>query len=400
MANIFDDLNERGLIKQTVFGEELKETLGKEKMICYMGFDPTAPSLHIGSLVAILFLVRMQKAGHTPIALVGGATSSIGDPSFRNDMRPMMSEEKRHENVEKVKKQLESFFDKDAPNKLIIVNNEDWIKNVTWMEMLQVVGLNMSVNRMLSFECFKKRMETGLSFLEFNYMPMQAYDFWYLNQKYGCTLELGGDDQWANILAGVELIRKKENKPVFAMTLPLLTKADGTKMGKSAGGAVWLDKSMYTDYDFYQYFRDIEDCKVEELFKVLTFLPISEIKEICNVKGKEINKAKERLAFEVTKIVRGEESAIDAQNKSIATFVNTNKDEMLAITVEKKDTTNILDILIATNNAKSRGEAKRLVDGKGIKIDDITVDNYEFSTDKIEFILRKGKKSIVKVIVK
>lgn len=400
MANIYDELMERNLIGQTVYGEELRERLGKEKMVCYMGFDPTARSLHVGSLAAILYLVRMQRAGHTPIALVGGATGSIGDPSFRNDMRPMMTEDVRQENVERIKAQIASFFDPDVENKLIVVNNEDWIKKVSWLEMLNVVGANMSVNRMLSHECFKNRMEKGLSFLEFNYMPMQAYDFWHLNKEYGCDIELGGTDQWANMLAGVELIRKKENKSVYCMTLPLLTKADGTKMGKSASGAVWLDREMYSDYDFYQYFRDVEDVKVRDLFLSLTFLSVQEIDEICNVKGKAINDAKERLAYEVTKIVRGEESAKMAQAQARAAFGAGNTEDMPTVEIEKANAGNIIDVLIATGEVKSRGDAKRLIDGGAIKLNEDVVTSYDTEISKDEFVLRRGKKSIIKVVVK
>ena len=402
MKNVFDELNERGLIWQSVYTDELKELLGKEKVVCYMGFDPTASSLHVGSLAAILFLRRMQMAGHTPIALVGGATGSIGDPSFRNDMRPMMSEEQRKKNVQMIKEQLESFFDSNVPNKLIVVNNEDWIKKLTWLDMLKEIGTHMSVNRMLSNDCFKTRFEneSGLSFLEFNYMPMQAYDFLHLFKTYNCKLELGGSDQWGNIIAGVDLIRRKTSQPVYAMTLPLLTKSDGTKMGKSAGGAVWLNRDMYSDYDFYQYLRDIEDVKVKELFKMLTFLPIDEINKICDVKGKEINKAKDRLAYEVTKIVRGEKSADEARKKSLAAFGNEDASEMPSVSVKKADANNILDVLIATKLAASKGEAKRLIDGKGVKVDDEVIENYEYKPTKKEFVLKKGKKSIQKVVVK
>lgn len=402
MENVFDVLNERGLIKQSIYTEELKEMLGKEKVVCYMGFDPTAQSLHVGSLAAILFLKRMQMYGHTPIALVGGATGSIGDPSFRNDMRPMMTEEQRKKNVKMIKEQLESFFDPNLPNKLIVVNNEDWIKKLSWLDMLKEIGTNMSVNRMLSNECFKNRFENenGLSFLEFNYMPMQAYDFLHLFRTYGCKLELGGSDQWGNIVAGVDLIRRKTGEPAFAMTLPLLTKADGTKMGKSAGGAVWLNRDMYSDYDFFQYFRDIEDCKVKELFKMLTFVPLKEIDKICDVKGKEINKAKERLAYEITKIVRGEENAKAALAAAKAAFENSNSDDMPTVEVLKQDACDILSLLIATKNASSKGEAKRLVDGRGVKIDDEIVESYDFAPSKSEFVLKKGKKSIQKVVVK
>ncbi|MBQ9786144.1 MAG: tyrosine--tRNA ligase [Clostridia bacterium] len=398
--NILEELKERGLVKQTIYEEELSELLSNNKVVCYCGFDPTAESLHIGNLVALLTLRRMQMAGHTPIALVGGATGRIGDPSFRNDMRPMMTEEQRLNNVAKIKAQIESFFDPNAENKLIVVNNDDWIGQLKYVDFLNDVGIHFSVNRMLSHECFKSRMETGLSFLEFNYMPMQGYDFLHLFRNYNCVYELGGDDQWANIIAGVDLIRRKESKPAFASTIPLLTKADGTKMGKSAGGAVWLDGNKFSDYDFYQYIRNIEDSKVEEIFKMLTFLPLDEIKEICNVKGKEINQAKERLAYEVTKIVRGEENAKKAMEQAKAAFEQKNDENMLTVEIEKAKVNNIIDLLVEGKLVSSRGEAKRLIDGKGVKIDDVVVDNIDFKLEKDEFVLQKGKKSIQKVILK
>ena len=398
--NILEELKERGLVKQTIYEEELSELLSNNKVVCYCGFDPTAESLHIGNLVALLTLRRMQIAGHTPIALIGGATGRIGDPSFRNDMRPMMTEEQRLNNVAKIKAQIESFFDPNAENKLIVVNNDDWIGQLKYVDFLNDVGIHFSVNRMLSHECFKSRMETGLSFLEFNYMPMQGYDFLHLFRNYNCVYELGGDDQWANIIAGVDLIRRKESKPAFASTIPLLTKADGTKMGKSAGGAVWLDGNKFSDYDFYQYIRNIEDSKVEEIFKMLTFLPLDEIKEICNVKGKEINKAKERLAYEVTKIVRGEENAKKAMEQAKAAFEQKNDENMLTVEIEKAKVNNIIDLLVEGKLVSSRGEAKRLIDGKGVKIDDVVVDNIDFKLEKDEFVLQKGKKSIQKVILK
>ena len=264
MKNIVDEMQERGLIYQSIFLDDLKKIVGQEKIVCYAGFDPTADSLHIGHLASILQLVRMQRAGHTPIALVGGATGRIGDPSGRNSMRPMISQEQRDENVRKIKAQIESFFDPNCSNKLVIVDNDDWYKDMGYIDFLNVVGLGMSVNKMLSSGCFEQRMENGLSFLEFNYMPMQAYDFYHLYKNYNCTVELGGSDQWGNIVAGVDLIRRKEEgAPVFCMTTPLLTKADGTKMGKSAGGAVWLEREKFSDYDLFQVFRNVEDEKVE-----------------------------------------------------------------------------------------------------------------------------------------
>ena len=394
--NIYDQLKERGLIKQTVYEDELRELLSKEKITCYIGFDPSADSLHVGNLATLMLLMRMQMAGHRPIALVGGATGLIGDPSGRNDMRPMIDEKQRARNIENIKAQFEYFLDSTGKNAVKIVNNADWICNLNYVDFLNIVGLSMSVNRMLSHDCFKSRMENGLTFLEFNYMPMQAYDFWHLNKHEGCVLEIGGDDQWANILAGVELVRKKEGKDVFAFTVPLLTKADGTKMGKSAGGAVWLDRNKFSDYDFFQYFRDIEDAKVEEVFRTLTFVPLDEIKQICSVRGKELNASKERLAYEITKIVRGEDSAKKAMEQARASFAG-DASNMQTISVESR---NIIDIILACGVAGTRGDAKRLIDGKAIKVDDQLVESYDSNVDKAEFVFQKGKKVFYKVVVK
>ena len=396
--NIFNEMKERGLIYQTIYEDELKDLLERERIVCYCGFDPTADSLHVGHLASILQLVRMQHAGHTPIALIGGATGRIGDPTGRNDMRPMITQSERDENVRKIKEQLESFFDKNVPNKLVVVNNDEWISKLGYVEFLNIVGLNMSVNKMLSSGCFEQRMENGLSFLEFNYMPMQAFDFWYLFKNYDCKVELGGSDQWANILAGAELIRKRENKPVYCMTTPLLTKSDGTKMGKSAGGAVWLDREKYSDYDFFQYFRNIEDSKVEEVFRILTLLPLDEIKEICAGKGKALNQAKKRLAYEVTKLVRGEESARTAQEQARAAFGG-NVAEMPEVELNKENL-NIIDCLVALKFATSRGDAKKLVQGGGVKVNDETITSLDYGCPATDFVLKKGKKNIVKVNVK
>lgn len=396
MANILDELKQRGLVKQIVYEDELHELLAKEKVVCYMGFDPSADSLQMGNIAALNLLVRMQKAGHQAIALIGGATGKIGDPSGRNDMRPEKTEEQLNHNINNIKKQLKEFFAKNGAENIIIVNNNDWTSKLTYYEFLNEIAKYMSVNRMLASECFKSRMENGLTLAEFAYMPMQAYDFLHLFKKYNCVLELGGDDQWANILAGVELVRKKENSPVFAATLPLLTKADGTKMGKSAGGAVWVDRDKTSDYDFYQFFRNTEDVKVEEMFKVLTFLPLDEIQELCSMKGQALNVAKERLAYEVTKIVRGEESAKQAQAQARANFSG-NTQDMDAVEVSAQKTQNIIDLLLETKMAGSRGEAKRLVDGKGIKIDEEVIESYEYPIIKPEFVLQKGKKVIQKV---
>ena len=395
--NLFNEMKERGLVYQTVYEEELSKLLDSERIVCYCGFDPTADSLHVGHLASILQLVRMQRAGHTPIALIGGATGRIGDPTGRNDMRPMITQAERDENVRKIKAQLESFFDQNVPNKLVVVNNDDWFKDLGFIDFLNTVGLNMSVNKMLSSGCFEQRMENGLSFLEFNYMPMQAYDFWYLYKNYDCKLELGGSDQWANMLAGVELIRRKEENPVFCLTTPLLTRADGKKMGKSAGNAVWLDREKFSDYDFFQYFRDIEDTKVEEVFRILTLLPLDEIKEICKGTGKEINKAKERLAYEVTKIVRGEESAKMALNQARAAFGGDIND-MPEVKITKADL-GIIDCLVKLGLASSRGDAKKLILGGGIKVNDETITSLDYICPSSEFVLKKGKKTIIKVNV-
>ena len=395
--NLFNEMKERGLVYQTVYEEELSKLLDSERIVCYCGFDPTADSLHVGHLASILQLIRMQRAGHTPIALIGGATGRIGDPTGRNDMRPMITQAERDENVRKIKAQLESFFDQNVPNKLVVVNNDDWFKDLGFIDFLNTVGLNMSVNKMLSSGCFEQRMENGLSFLEFNYMPMQAYDFWYLYKNYDCKLELGGSDQWANMLAGVELIRRKEENPVFCLTTPLLTRADGKKMGKSAGNAVWLDREKFSDYDFFQYFRDIEDTKVEEVFRILTLLPLDEIKEICKGTGKEINKAKERLAYEVTKIVRGEESAKMALNQARAAFGGDVHD-MPEVSINKADL-GIIDCLVKLGLASSRGDAKKLILGGGIKVNDETITSLDYTCPSSEFVLKKGKKTIIKVNV-
>lgn len=398
MKNIFDDMQERGLIYQSIFPEELREILGKQKIVCYAGFDPTADSLHIGHLASILQLVRMQQAGHTPIALIGGATGRIGDPSGRNDMRPMITQEQRDENVRKIGEQIASFFDKECSNKLVLVNNDDWISKLSYVEFLNTVGLNMSVNKMLSSGCFEQRMQNGLSFLEFNYMPMQAYDFYHLYKNFNCTLELGGSDQWANIVAGADLIRKKEDAPVYCITTPLLTKADGTKMGKSAGGAVWLDRNKFSDYDLFQVIRNVEDEKVQDWFMMLTLLPTEEIKQICACEGKEINKAKERLAYEVTKLVRGQQSADEALAQARGAFLG-ESEEMLEKEISKDDL-NIIDCLVALNFASSRGDAKKLILGGGVKVNDEVINTIDFNCPSQSFVLKKGKKNIIRVIVK
>ncbi|MBR2441659.1 MAG: tyrosine--tRNA ligase, partial [Clostridia bacterium] len=319
-VNVMDTLRARGFVKQTVFEDELYEKLGKESVPFYIGFDPTADSLHVGHFMQLIAMHHMQKAGHKPIILIGGGTAMVGDPSGRTDMRSMMTKETIRHNVECFKKQMSKFISFEGKNAAIIVDNGDWLLNLNYIDFLREIGAHFSVNRMLSAECFKQRLERGLSFLEFNYMLMQAYDFLVLHREYGCSLELGGDDQWSNILAGANLIRVKEQKPAFAMTFTLLTTSDGKKMGKTAKGAVWLDENKTTPYEFYQYWRNINDEDVEKCMKLLTFLPLEEIEALCAHKDERINHAKEVLAYELTKEVHGEEKAKLADSQAKAAF--------------------------------------------------------------------------------
>ena len=391
--NVFDVLKERDFVKQVVFEEELYKKLGEESVTFYIGFDPTADSLHVGHFVQLMAMAHMQRAGHRPIALIGGGTAMVGDPSGRTDMRSMMSVETIQHNCECFKKQMSRFID-FSDGKAIMVNNADWLLKLNYVDFLRDVGALFSVNRMLTAECFKQRLEKGLSFLEFNYMLMQSYDFLVLFQKYGCSLQLGGDDQWSNILSGADLIRRKESQPAFALTFSLLTTSEGTKMGKTAKGAVWLDPEKTSPYDFYQYWRNVHDNDVEKCMKLLTFMPVDEIMEMTAHKDERMNKAKIRLAYEVTKIVHGEEIANQVQSQVAASFSNDSsnmpKKELAS------DVTNICDILVATGLTKSRGEARRLVDQGGVKVnDDAVASNYEISDEikaKGEFVLHKGKK--------
>jgi len=396
--DIIDELKERGLVKQIVFEDELHEILKKGPVTCYCGFDPSRESLTIGNGVLLAMLLRMAKSGQTPIALLGGATGRIGDPTGRNDMRPEKTQAQLDYNLSRIRKQIKDFFALNGVDNVIIVDNDEWTSKLSYYDFLRDIASQMSVNRMLASECFKARMENGLTLAEFAYMPMQAYDFLYLMRSKGCILEIGGDDQWGNILAGVELIRRKENKPAFAFTLPLLTKADGTKMGKSAGGAIWLDGTMTSDFDLFQYFRNSDDVKVAEYFKVLTLLPVDEIEKICAGKGKEINAAKERLAYEIVKLFRGEESAKRALEQAKSAFGG-NASDIPEANI-KANETNIVDCLVAVKFAASRGDAKKLVLGGGVKVNDEVVSTLDFECPKGSFVLRKGKKTIVKVVVK
>ncbi len=396
MKNVLDVLQERGYIKQTVFGDELYELMGKEKVTFYNGYDPTADSLTAGHFVTLMAMAHLQRAGHTPIILIGGGTAMVGDPSGRTDMRTMLSKETILHNVECFKKQMSRFIDVD---KAIFVNNADWLWNLNYIDFLREIGVCFSVNQMLTAECFKQRLERGLSFLEFNYMLMQAYDFLVLNRKYNCVLQTGGDDQWSNMLAGADLIRRKEGKKAYALTYQLLTTSDGKKMGKTAKGAIWLDAEKTSPYDFFQYWRNVEDARVETCLKLLTFVSLEEIKELTAHCDERMNIAKERLAYEVTSIVHGRDVADDVLRQVRASF---SADVENMPVVEISEPGNIIDILVKCGQCKSNGEARRLVEGGGVSINDIKITSASWSLSaelqqKGEFVLHKGKKVHLRV---
>lgn len=401
MENVLDVLRARGYIKQTVYEDELYELLGKESVTFYTGYDPTADSLHVGHFVTLMAMAHMQRAGHRPLVLIGGGTGMVGDPSGRTDMRTMMTRETVAHNVECFKKQMSRFIDV-SDGKAIFVDNGDWLLNLNYIDFLREIGANFSVNKMLTAECYKQRLEKGLTFLEFNYMLMQAYDFLHLNREYNCVLELGGDDQWSNMLAGVDLVRRKEGKKAYAATFSLLTTSEGKKMGKTQKGAVWLDANKTSPYDFFQYWRNVEDDRVDVCMKLLTFMPLEEIAELTAHRDERMNAAKERLAYEVTKIVHGEAIADEVLKQAHASFGG---DESNMPMVEITQPGNIIDILVKCGQAKSNGEARRLIEGGGVSVDDTKVANIAFTLPaetlaKGEFVLHKGKKVHLRVIIK
>ncbi|MEG1711301.1 MAG: tyrosine--tRNA ligase, partial [Clostridia bacterium] len=377
----------------------LRKLLSEESVTFYIGFDPTADSLHIGHFVQMMVMAHMQRAGHRPIALIGGGTGMIGDPSGRSDLRMVMTKETVEHNCNCFKKQMGKFID-FSEGKALMLNNADWLLDLNYVDFLREVGAHFSVNKMLTAECFKKRLEKGLSFMEFNYMLMQAYDFLVLNRKENCVLELGGDDQWSNILAGADLIRRKEQKPAYAMTIALLTTSEGIKMGKTAKGAVWLDENKTSPNEFYQYFRNIDDADVENCFKLLTFLPLDEINELVKYKDERMNTAKIKLAYELTKLIHGEEKATIAMNAAQAAFSN-DTENMEITEINKSECTNVVDLLMKAALCKSKGEARRLIEGGGVSINDTKVANSDQNiqelTTEIEFILHKGKKVHIKI---
>ncbi len=399
--NIMDVLRERGFIKQTVREDDLYKLLGSESVPFYIGFDPTADSLHVGHFMQLMVMSYMQKAGHKPIVLIGGGTGKIGDPSGRSDMRQMMTDETIKYNCNRFKEQMSKFFTFDGENGAVMVNNADWLDGLNYIRFIRDIGAHFSVNQMLTAECFKTRMEKGLSFLEFNYMLMQAYDFLYLFENYGCKLECGGDDQWSNILAGADLIRRKKGQDAYAMTFQLLTTSEGKKMGKTQKGAVWLDPQKTSPYEFYQYWRNTADADVEKCMKLLTYLPLEEITELCKYKDERMNAAKAKLAYELTKIVHGEEQAELAQKQALAAFGG--DDENMPTRTISSDCSNILDIMVAVGACKSKSEARNLIAGGGVKVDEEKIDNISYVLSDSQkangFVLHKGKKMHVKVIV-
>ena len=405
MKNVFDELKERGLIAQCTHEEEIRKILGEEKITFYIGFDPTADSLHIGHFMQLVVMKHMQNAGHRPIILLGGGTTMVGDPTGKSDMRPMITPEIIQNNADNFKVQMSKFID-FSDNKAIMVNNADWLMGLNYIDFLREVGVHYSVNRMLTAECFKTRMEKGLTFLEFNYMLMQGYDFYKLNKDYGCLMEFGGDDQWSNILGGIELIRKKEGKQAYGMTFTLLTTSEGKKMGKTEKGALWLDPEKVSPYDFYQYWRNVDDKDVIRLLKLVTFLPLEQIAEYEKLEGQELNKVKCVLAYEVTKMVHGEEEAKKANDAAMAIFQGGNDtSNMPSATVSKSDIENginILDLLTSVNLVASKSEGRRLVQQNGIAVNGEKVTavdaviNSDFFKDG-EMVIKKGKKVFLKI---
>lgn len=405
---LFEELKERGLIAQTTDEEKIKELLDNEKITFYTGFDPTADSLHVGHYLQLVAMSHLQRAGHRPIAIIGGGTAMVGDPTGRTDMRKMMTRETIAHNSECFKKQMSRFVD-FSDGKALMINNADWLNDLNYIDFLRDIGIHFSVNRMLTFECFKTRMERGLSFLEFNYMLMQSYDFYRLFTDHNCVMELGGDDQWANIIAGIELIRKKTGKDAYGMTFTLLTTSDGKKMGKTRGGAVWLNPEKTSPYDFFQYWRNVEDASVIKLMKMLTFLPLEEIKQYEGLEGSELNKAKEILAYEITKQVHGEAEAMKALEATRSLFsAGGVSDNMPSTEITETDFTDgkiaIIDILVKAKLAPSRGEARRLIDQGGISVNNEKVASIstQYSPSDFEkpFIVKKGKKVYHRIVLK
>lgn len=401
MSNVYDILQERGFIEQTTHEAEIRELLGKEKVTFYIGFDPTADSLTIGHFLTVMAMAHMQRAGHRPIALIGGGTVMVGDPTDKTDMRRMMTVDQIDANALAFKKQLSRFIKFDD-EQAIMVNNADWLRNLNYIDFLREVGVHFSVNRMLTADCYKSRLEKGLTFLEFNYMLMQSYDFYALNNRYDCVMQLGGNDQWSNILGGVDLIRRISGKSAYGMTFTLLTTSDGRKMGKTEQGAIWLDPEKTTPYEFYQYWRNIEDSSVEQMLSLLTFLPMDEVRRLGALKDAKINHAKEVLAYEVTKNVHGEQAAKDAEQAAKALFGGGGDSESIPTTeIASEEFSGGMDIITLLSKAgliATRSEGRRLIQQGGIRLEENQIKQHDYNITAADFdsegilMVRKGKK--------
>lgn len=405
--HVLDVLKERGFLAQITFEEDLYKRLEKEEMAIYVGVDPTADSLHVGHIIPIMAMAHLQKAGHRPIVLCGGGTAMVGDPSGKTDMRSMMSKETIAQNISHIKGQLERFLD-FGEGKAKIVNNGDWLLNLNYIDFLRDIGAHFSVNRMLAAEAYKQRMERGLTFLEFNYMIMQAYDFLHLFKTEGCRLQIGGDDQWSNILAGADLIRRKEQEEAFALTCNLIMTHDGQKMGKTVAGALWLDDQRVSPYEFYQYWRNVADQDVEKFLGILTFLPMDEVRRLGALQGAEINQAKEVLAFEITQLIHGTQAASQAQEASRALFSGgQNMENIPTFAIEAaqlEEDSRLVNVLVLSGLCKSKGEARKMIDAGAVTVDDIKITDTDYRIEAKNIpqegiLLRRGKKNYCRVLL-
>lgn len=403
--SVLDILKERGFVQQLTHEEEIAELLEKEKITFYIGFDPTADSLHVGHFLGMMVMAHMQQAGHRPVCLIGGGTAMIGDPSGKSDMRKMLTREDIEHNGDRFKKQMQRFID-FADGKALMMNNADWLLDLNYVKFIREIGVHFSVNRMLTAECFKQRLDKGLSFLEFNYMLMQGYDFLELNRQCNCVMQMGGDDQWSNILAGADLIRRKESKPAYGLTFTLLTTSDGRKMGKTEKGALWLDAEKTSPYEFYQYWRNVDDADVEKCLALLTFLPMDEVRRLGALKDKDINIAKKALAFEVTKLIHGQEEAEKAAEAAAALFGGAgNLDNAPTVSITSETVgTKLLDILASTGIVASKSEGRRLIQQGGLYLGDTKITDPDFLLTADHFsnnsvLIRKGKKNYHRIII-
>ena len=409
LDTVYEELKSRDLIKQIAFEDEFQKLAKEEKFSVYLGIDPTADSIHIGHFIPLMLMSYFQKHGHRPILLMGGGTALIGDPSGKSDMRKMLTREDIMNNVEKIKKQVSKFVSFEGENAAIIVNNADWILNLNYMEFIRTYGVHFNVNQMLDAECFKMRMERGLTFFELNYMLMQSYDFLKLFETENCRVQIGGDDQWSNMLAGVSLIRKIHKSGSFCLTCPLLLNSDGTKMGKTVKGALWLDPEKTTPYEFYQYWRNVGDKEVNQILRMLTYIPMEEVNRLSNLEGENINEAKKIAAYEITKLVHGEDAANEAKKTAEELFENKNSAEnMPQVALDKNtfvdNTISLLDVMVTAGVAKSKGDAKTLISQGGISLDDEKVTDifHRIHMDTFEkgyVVLKKGKKIFIKLII-